>query len=426
MTADLPMLNAAIGVTGLVLCCLGFLQVLVGTKTDKHTERFFLLCYLALFLFDGSNLAGQIMRGRPGGVYRTLLYISNFIEFLSPVLLAYIVSIYLLSRVDPERQRILIRTLFPALALAHTLLLLLSQFNDLYYVIDAENVYHRSSAYSLSYLLPVVMVGMDIRILLRGRGRLSKKEIIAFSLYLAVPAAAMVLQLFLYGVYFIVLATILAALAMYVFILSDQTERYARQVEENAGLQVEIMLSQVQPHFLFNTLVAIGRLCRNDPEAKEAVNKFARYLRGNMDSLSHQEPIPFSTELEHTKAYLELEQLRFGEELKIVYDLETVEFLLPTLTLQPLVENAVRHGVRARESGEGTVIIATRELPDHFEILITDDGPGFDPAAARPEDGRSHVGLVNVRERLRRVCAGELQIESEPGRGTKAIIRLPK
>ena len=426
MTADLSMLNAAIGITGLVLCCLGFLQVLAGAKTDKHTERFFFLCYTALFLFAGSNLAGQLMRGQPGLGFRALLYVSNFIEFLSPVLLAYIVSVYLLSRVDPEEHRLIIRTLFTALVLAHLLLLLISQFNDLYYIIDAENVYHRSTAYALSYLLPVVMIGIDAWLLLRGRKRLSRKEIIAFSLYLAVPTAAMVLQLFLYGVYFIVLATILAALVMYVFIISDQTERYTRQVEENADLQVEIMLSQIQPHFLFNTLAAIGRLCRNDPEAKEAVNKFARYLRGNMDSLSHQEPIPFATELAHTQAYLELEQLRFGEELQIVCDLQTTEFLLPTLTLQPLVENAVRHGVRARESGTGTVIITTRERPDCYEIIVTDDGPGFDPAAKKPEDGRSHVGLENVRERLRRVSNGELRIESAPGKGTKAIIRLPK
>ncbi len=426
MAADLSMLNVSIGITGLVLCCLGILQVLAGTKTDKHTERFFLLCYTALLLFAGSNLAGQLMRGRSGLAFRVLLYASNFVEFLSPALLVYIVSVYLLTRVDPERQRLIIRTLFTALTLAHLLLLIISQFNDLYYIIDAENRYHRSTAYALSYLLPVVMLGTDVWLLIRGRRRLSKREFIAFSLYLAVPTAAMVLQLFLYGVYFIVLATVLAALVMYVFIISDQTERYTRQVEENADLQVEIMLSQIQPHFLFNTLAAIGRLCRNDPEAKEAVNKFARYLRGNMDSLSHQAPIPFATELAHTKAYLELEQLRFGEELRIEYDLETTEFLLPTLTLQPLVENAVRHGVRARESGAGTVTIATRELSGFYEIIVTDDGPGFDPAAKRPEDGRSHVGLENVRERLRRVSAGELRIESEPGKGTRAILLLPK
>ena len=106
--------------------------------------------------------------------------------------------------------------------------------------------------------------------------------------------------------------------------------------------------------------------------------------------------------------------------------MQTTEFLLPRLTLQPLVENAVRHGVRARENGTGTVNIATREHSDCYEIIITDDGPGFDPAAKRPEDGRSHVGLENVRERLRRVSSGELRIESAPGKGTKAIIRLPK
>ncbi len=145
-----------------------------------------------------------------------------------------------------------------------------------------------------------------------------------------------------------------------------------------------------------------------------------------MDSLTQSEPIPFTTELDHTKAYLELEQLRFPEELKVEYDLQCTEFLLPTLTLQPLAENAVRHGVRKSESGAGTVRISTWETPDHYEITVTDDGTGFDINAATPDDGQTHIGLSNVRERLRRISGGELRIESAPGQGCRATILLPK
>ena len=212
---------------------------------------------------------------------------------------------------------------------------------------------------------------------------------------------------------------------MYIFLLSDRTERYYRQVEENASLQMEIMLSQIRPHFIFNTLGAIRRLCRNDPEAREAIGKFSTYLRGNMDSLALREPVAFTSELEHTKAYLELEQLRFGDELTVVYDLETTGFLLPTLTLQPLVENAVVHGIRAKASGAGTVTVATRETAEAFEISVSDDGPGFDPDR-KPEDGRNHIGLENVRRRLEQLCSGELRIESGPGKGCRVTMILPK
>ena len=425
MTSAFVILNLAIGLSGLVLCLLGILQVLVGSRTDRATARYFLLSYGALFLFAGANLAGQLMKGHPGVGFRIALYFSNFFEFLSPVLLVYIVTSHLLNIVDPKKDRVIMRALFLSLTIGQAILLIVSQFTGLFYIIDESNVYHRSGAYALAYVLPMVMIATDTYLLICDHGRLSKRETIAFSLYLAIPSISMVVQVFIYGIYFIVFATVIAALIMFIVMISDQTERYYRQVEENAELQVEITLSQIRPHFIFNTLGAIRRLCRNDPEAREAIGKFSLYLRGNMDSLSLREPVAFTTEMEHTKAYLDLEQLRFGDELNVVYDLECTDFLLPTLTLQPLVENAVCHGVRGKESGTGTVTIASRELPDRYEISVTDDGPGFDPAV-KPEDGRSHIGLENVRARLRSLCGGELRIASQPGCGSQVTIVLPK
>ena len=266
---------------------------------------------------------------------------------------------------------------------------------------------------------------MDIYLLVCAGDRLTKKERLAFSLYLLIPCLAMAVQVFIYGVYFIVFAVVIAAMTMYVFIISDQSERYYRQVAENAELRAEIMLSQIRPHFIFNSLGAIRRLCRNDPEARDTVSRFALNLRGNLDSLSQREPVAFRTELEHTKAYLDLEKLRFGDELTVEFDLETTDFLLPTLTLQPLVENAVCHGVRGKESGTGTVRVSTRETSDTVEITVADDGPGFTPGQT-PEDGRSHIGLENVRERLKRMCDGSLQIDSEPGKGSRVTMIIPK
>jgi len=139
-----------------------------------------------------------------------------------------------------------------------------------------------------------------------------------------------------------------------------------------------------------------------------------------MDSLVLKEPIPFRTELEHAKVYLELEQLRFPDELHIDYDLRCMDFLIPALTLQPLAENAVRHGVRGKKSGEGTVTIATREYEDRFEVIVTDDGNGFDPDAI-PQDDHTHIGLNNVRERLR-YAGDDLRIGAGPEGGTEAVI----
>ena len=171
----------------------------------------------------------------------------------------------------------------------------------------------------------------------------------------------------------------------------------------------------------------IQELCRSDPaQAEAATVQFANYLRGNMDALQTKALIPFRQELEHTRQYLALEEMRFEDKLTVRYDIQCESFALPILTLQPIVENAVRHGVRGNADGRGEVVIATREMPDYYEITVTDNGPGFDPEKREKDQGSSHVGIQNVRQRLAQMCGGELTIESMPGAGACVTIALPK
>jgi sensor histidine kinase YesM len=166
-------------------------------------------------------------------------------------------------------------------------------------------------------------------------------------------------------------------------------------------------------------------LCRTDPKlAEEAVLEFSDYLRGNLDALSIKGSISFERELRHLETYLSIEKKRFGEKLPIIYDIKARNFQLPALTLQPIVENAVRHGVTKRDQG-GTVTIETREN-DSFVITVTDDGVGFDVNGKLENDGRSHVGIENTMQRLAAICGGTLKIESKPGEGTTAVITIPK
>lgn len=205
-----------------------------------------------------------------------------------------------------------------------------------------------------------------------------------------------------------------------------EAAQHTLQMErELQNSRISIMLSQIKPHFLYNALTVIQALCGIDPAAAEnAVSEFSDYLRGNMSALTEEKPIPFLKELEHTKHYLTLEQLRFGDQLRVEFDLGPTLFRLPTLSLQPLVENAIRHGVRGKAEGAGTVRISTRETPTCYEVAVMDDGPGFDPASA-PQDS-THVGITNVRRRMQLMCGGSLMIESAPGAGTHATLRIPK
>ncbi|WP_316631229.1 sensor histidine kinase [uncultured Ruminococcus sp.] len=205
-----------------------------------------------------------------------------------------------------------------------------------------------------------------------------------------------------------------------------ETIRYQQMQKELYEAKVSLMVSQIQPHFLYNSLTSIAMMCTKDPKkARSATINFADYLRGNMNSLKQKAPVPFAQELEHLKKYLMLEEMRFGDMLHIEYDIQTTDFVIPQLSVQPLVENAVKHGVGMKEDG-GTVTIATREEDDCYKVIITDDGVGFDTSKPIEDDGRSHVGMENVRQRLKELCDADVIIESELGKGTVATIRIPK
>jgi sensor histidine kinase YesM len=154
------------------------------------------------------------------------------------------------------------------------------------------------------------------------------------------------------------------------------------------------------------------------------VNFFAEYLRNNLSALDEPGLVSFETELSHVKTYLEIEKIRFEDTLEIAYDITCDEFYLPVLTVQPIVENAVKHGTSKKRSG-GKVVISTLEDEKDYIISVSDTGCGFDPSKPK-NDGKSHVGIENVRQRLFNMCGGSLTIESEIGIGTLATIRIPK
>ena len=187
--------------------------------------------------------------------------------------------------------------------------------------------------------------------------------------------------------------------------------------------RISIMLSQIQPHFIYNTLGTIERMCLKDPEkAFHLVRNFSLYLRGNFSELDSVAPIRFAEELKHVEYYVNIEKVRFPD-MNIAYDVETTEFGLPALSVQPLVENAIKHGLMRLETG-GTVLIRSYETPTHFCVEVKDDGVGFDTGL--PIDEKKHVGLRNIRGRLKAMVDGDLILESKPDGGTKAVIMIPK
>ena len=210
------------------------------------------------------------------------------------------------------------------------------------------------------------------------------------------------------------------------FLTDYQGARRAKKLEkELEESRIAILLSQMQPHFIHNILNVIYYLIGKDPAAaQEAISKFSDYLRNNLEAISQKDLIPFRKELNHIHTYLELEQIRFGEELSIVYDIEEDSFLLPVLSIQPLVENAVKHGI-AKKRGGGVVTIACQQTEKAYRITISDTGIGFD-AGRYMDDDKVHVGLMNVRQRLYSRMNATVDIDSTPGNGTTVTVTIPR
>ncbi|SFD05314.1 sensor histidine kinase [Butyrivibrio sp. YAB3001] len=191
-----------------------------------------------------------------------------------------------------------------------------------------------------------------------------------------------------------------------------------------AEQRIKIMMSQIQPHFLFNTLSTIQALTEIDPErASKVIEEFALYLRQNINSLNQESLIPVVKEIEHTKTYSDIEQVRFPS-IRIDYEIEDDEFLIPPLTIQPMVENAIRHGVRGNK--HGWVSVSTYREENEHVIAIRDNGKGFDVDKMIEDTKKGdHIGVKNVRDRIIDMTGGTFSIESVVGEGTSITIRIP-
>lgn len=235
-----------------------------------------------------------------------------------------------------------------------------------------------------------------------------------------------------YGFMLVLIWNVLVQLLIYLLVVQrERNERQAKLLQLEAT-EKELILkrqalvqSQMRPHFIFNVLTIIHILCAKDPaRAQEALGHFSRFLRSNLNKMDRNELIPFQEELNFIEEYVYLEKMRFGDKLAVEYQLETTAFSIPALSVQPLVENAIRHGIRQKKNG-GTVVVATKDCVSHIEIYVKDDGAGFDMEADKA-DNDVHLGISSVKTRIQELAGGTVSVESVVGEGTRATIAIPK
>lgn len=418
-----PVLNVSL----LTLSTLITLAILAGSLNSKMRQRPFMRAFTALLVLHALMQVGEIgiwlLNGAAGQV--VLLKLSCVLSFGSGSLLVGLMAYCLLFFLREQHPI----SLAPAHVLLGagiccTLLSVCSTWSGIFFQVNSAGLYQDGPWIGLVYAFDVLtLLGLISLFVFHHRYAHTSGYVVILSWCLVDLMSMLLVDIWYPTPAY--LATTIAAVLIYTYFYDELSRTLVQRERELAQSRMNLLISQIQPHFLYNCLNSIHCLCSKDVQlAQTAIDDFSTYLRDILSASSQTVPIAFSQELRYVQDYLRLEKLRFDDELQIDYQIDVTDFTLPALSIQPLVENAVKHGLCQKEGG-GTLTIRTSQLPTCYEILIIDDGVGFDPQAL-PRDGRPHLGIENVTRRLESMCRGSLTITSRPNQGTTVRICLPR
>ncbi len=415
----LDIVGYSVGGAMLVMMAIGIALSAFIPALDRWDRRYFITFFSMLLLSVAVFYIDVIIYRFPD--VPAVEKVVVFFEFLTVSALMPMPTVLLLHRCGESIKSSALFRAMAALWCAFFSLLIVAQFTDAFYYIATDNQFFRGSWFALLPLPMVVMMILNIEGVIRRRKQLSKRYFIAILVYLLPMTTALFIYLFNYIAIFIIFGMVLCALMMFSLILSDNVEQHMRQQRELTNQRTSVMVLQMRPHFIYNTMMGIYYLCDQDPgKAKQVTLDFTTYLRKNFTAIASEDTIPFRDELEHTRAYLAVEQAQFEDSLFVSFDTPHTMFRVPPLTLQPIVENAVKHGMKS-SSDPIHISVVTRQTDTASEIIVEDDGPGFVPA----DDNEPHIALNNIRQRLALMCAGKLMITTREGGGTLVKVTIP-
>ena len=409
-----------------LLSALGLWFTAIIPGIDRWSKRFFLSYFTVFILCCLSTLPEVLLYHYP--LPTAAVYCILFLECLFLSLPLPMLTVYLLHCCGEDlRTSKLLRAVFGLWA-AYLVLLASSPFIRIFTIVGPNGPYSRGPLYPL-LLLPLLAIQLlNLSGAIERRAQLTRKTFLSFLVAIVPMTVGLFVQLFVDFFPLLDISFILSALSMYSLILSDQIEQdrrhqreIARQQQEIANQRASIMVLEMRPHFIYNTMTSIYSLCGQDPQlARQVIMDFTTYLRKNFTAIASSAPIPFTAELEHIRAYLAVEQTLYEDSLFVDYDTPHTWFRVPPLTLQPIVENAVKHG-RDPYAGPFHISIRTRKTDSGSEIVVADNGRGYDPA----DDNEPHIALKNIQQRLEIMCGGRLTITPNEGGGTVVTVTVP-
>ena len=417
--------NIALDIFCILLSILPIVYLVSNCRYRQKLNQFFLgACISNIFMIVG-DLPDWIFPTAASVWEQGILSAATTLYYAASAFILYFFIRYIMEYLEMEGQAQKVCLIYAmVLCGVQVFFAAISPFTGFIFYITSDG-YQRGPLFLISQFVPLLCYLLFMALVIIYRKKLSRREVIFFLLYIFIPLGCGAVQMVMRGIAIVNGGVTIATLITLMNIQFEHEVTIKEQEKELAGRRIDIMLSQIQPHFLYNSLGTIYHLCESDSEAaRKAIKKFSEFLRGNMESLKAREPIAFEMELNHTANYLYLEQQRFGDKLQVIYQIKTVDFLIPPLTLQPLVENAVKHGILNKKNG-GTVIIRTEKIGGWAVVTVSDNGVGMEKAKELHSPGEHvHIGISNVRSRLKEMVDGSLNIESND-RGTTAIIQIP-
>lgn len=418
--------NLGINIVAMVIfAILIFVSFTTVYNNKKKSERIFTELLISTFVYFTFNTISYALRNEEvtdaalNITFSTLKFIALYITNVFIVL--YCVHYF---EIRPKYRRIYYIISISLCVIATMVIILNSQFYFFYTFNRYRIVF--TDYYPLAHLFTFIcLITCLVMAVVKKTSFVSEK--IAFIGFSLLPLVVLILHISLPEYSILTIGLIASFLFHFLFYYIRRGQVIAAQQRELSEQQIRTMISQIQPHFIYNCLSSISYLTTTDPKkAASAIDDFSSYLRVNFSNINQTRIVPFDKELEHTKAYLRLEKMRFEDRVNIVYDIKALDFVIPSLTLQPLVENAVKHGICKKDEG-GTIIISTWEDEWNYYIKVSDDGVGFDINQPNKEDDdRAHVGLKNVKDRLTQMSFAKVDISSKINIGTVVTITIPK
>ena len=392
--------------------------LLIAVLTDPYVgirkKRLFLFIILCVSVLLAQNqLSHYFALQSSTRFYRLLMSILGYI--LRPII------IFLFIAIMNEGKRLIFETI---LVIINIIMHMTAFFSGVVFYINSDNGFVRGPLGFTCHIISGILLCILLSYAVKEFDRQRKIEMIIPIIVFLILIIAVYLDTFYYTysmqISALTVSIVSTCLIYYIWLHIQFVREYEEVLLKEQ--RYDVMMSQIRPHFLYNTLTTIQALCTIDPDkAAKLTARFGEYLRSNMDFLESKNLIPVVKEIEHTKVYSDIEMVRF-ENIELRYDIRDKDFVVPALTIQPMVENAIKHGVRIRE--HGVVEVTTKEEGNYHVITVKDNGKGFD--VNNRKCGDEHIGIDNVKSRIERLLNGSFMIESEIGKGTTVTIKIPK